>query len=64
MRVQLRVIKDIGAYRVGQRLEDERFYARQLIAAGIAVEEAEESPPEETKQKRRYRRRDLTAEGE
>ena len=64
MRVQLRVIKDIGAYRVGQRIETERFYARQLIAAGIAVEDAEESPPEDKATKRRYRRRDLTAEGE
>ena len=34
MRVQLRVIQDIGAYKVDQRLEFDSFYARQLIAAG------------------------------
>ena len=65
MRVQLRVIKDIGAYKVDERLEFDSFYARQLIAAGIAVEDVEELPPaDEDKPRRRYRRRDLTAEGE
>jgi hypothetical protein len=64
MRVQLRVIKDIGAYKVDQRVAFDSFYARQLIAAGIAVEDVEEPPPAEDKPRRRYRRRDLTAEGE
>jgi hypothetical protein len=62
--MQLRVITNIGRYKVDQRLKMDTFYARQLIAAGIAVEENETPAEEKQQKKRRYRRRDLTAEAE
>jgi hypothetical protein len=62
--MHLRVIKDIGSYKRDQRLKMDTFYARQLIAAGIAVEEDEALAEEKQQKKRRYRRRDLTAEAE
>jgi hypothetical protein len=37
--MHLRVIKDIGTYKCGQRLTFGNYSARQLIAAGIAVED-------------------------
>ena len=37
--MQLRVVKDIGSYKYDQRLKMDNYYARQLIAAGIAVED-------------------------
>jgi hypothetical protein len=35
--MQLRVIKNLGTYRVDQRLRMDTFHARQLIELGIAV---------------------------
>ncbi len=63
--MQLRVVKNIGTYVKNQRLTLGRYNARQLIALGIAVEDLSDAPsPEDDKPKRRYRRRDLTADGE
>ena len=77
--MQLRVVKNIGSFKLEQRLKMDNYYARQLIAAGIAVEDSNdylgaqasltakaELSDEETDQKpkRRYRRRDLTADSE
>jgi hypothetical protein len=62
--MQIRIVRNVGRYTIGQRLTLARYYAEQLIAIGIAQEDFgdDSSNDEPPRKKRQYRRRDLTAE--
>jgi hypothetical protein len=62
--MQIRIVRNVGRYTIGQRLTLARYYAEQLIAIGIAQEDYgdDSSGNEPPRKKRQYRRRDLTAE--
>jgi hypothetical protein len=62
MKMKVQWLCNLGTYRAGEQIELPMVTARALIAAGMAQEVA--AAPRDEPAKRRYRRRDLTAEGE
>ncbi len=70
---QIRILKNVGSYKVDQRLTVANYVAQGMIMAGLAAKddvpievEATKDEPEtvqpEGKRRRHYRRRDMTAD--